>query len=234
MYSIQERIGASRTDPNGILKLSEAANMIQDCSLFWLESEPSFQDFMTANNLGLLITSRQIDIARLPMYKEKVTVQTRVYDIKSFVGYRNTIMTDENNEPCILTWSTGVLVRLNSNRVARFPQEEAAKIIIDQKADMPYLDRKITCCVDEGKSLPAIPVRRSDIDSYNHMNNAKYLEVSLELIPEDFPVKRVRIEYRSSAKPGDLLHPIIISKDEKQYIILTDANKSPYTITEFS
>ncbi|MCL1791397.1 MAG: thioesterase [Peptococcaceae bacterium] len=234
MYSTQERIGASRTDPSGYLKLSEAANMIQDCSIFWLESEPSFQAFMTHNNLGLLITSRQIDVLRLPKYKENVIVQTRVYNTKSFVGYRNTGIYDADNKPCILTWSTGVLIRLDSNRVTRFPKEEADKLTLDEKIDMPYLDRKIFCSVDEGLPLPAIPVRRNDIDFYNHMNNAKYLEVSLELIPIDFPINRVRIEYRNAAKLGDTLYPILIDQGEKQYIILADGAKSPYSIIEFT
>lgn len=232
VYSTRERVSASRVDVNGVLKLTEAVNMLQDCSSFWLDSEPLLLEFMEANHLGLMITSRQIDILRLPAYGERVTVQTGVFDIKGLIGYRNTVILDEHSGPCVLTWSTGLLVHRQTYRIARFPQ--TAGMVIDKKTDMEYLDRKIICSPDEGISLPAMPVRRSDLDFYNHMNNAKYLEASLELLPPAFPFKRVRIEYKNAARPGDWLCPVLIDKGDKYYIILANKENRPWTITEFS
>jgi hypothetical protein len=41
------------------------------------------------------------------------------------------------------------------------------------------------------------------------MNNANYVRVAMELLPEDFIVKGLRVEYRVAAKLGDMLTPTI-------------------------
>ncbi len=41
------------------------------------------------------------------------------------------------------------------------------------------------------------------------MNNANYVRVAMELLPEDFMVKGLRVEYRVAAKLGDMLTPTI-------------------------
>lgn len=41
------------------------------------------------------------------------------------------------------------------------------------------------------------------------MNNANYVRVAMELLPEDFVVKGLRVEYRVAAKLGDMLTPTI-------------------------
>ena len=41
------------------------------------------------------------------------------------------------------------------------------------------------------------------------MNNANYVRVAMELLPEDFTVKGLRVEYRVAAKLGDMLTPTI-------------------------
>lgn len=73
MYSINECVGASKTGVNGLMTLVGALNSIQDCSLFWLESEPEFHKFLIENNMGIFIASRQVDIVRMPEYAEKIT-----------------------------------------------------------------------------------------------------------------------------------------------------------------
>jgi len=39
------------------------------------------------------------------------------------------------------------------------------------------------------------------------MNNANYVRVAMELLPEDFKVSGLRVEYRVAAKLDDLLIP---------------------------
>jgi hypothetical protein len=42
MFALTEHIGPSRTDHSGRLKLTSALDLIQDCSLLWLNTEPGF------------------------------------------------------------------------------------------------------------------------------------------------------------------------------------------------
>jgi len=235
LYIIKDRVSASRTDANGIMKLTGAMDIIQDCSLFWMESEPSFRNFLAHNNLGMFIISRQVDILRLPVYGEKITVETRIFECQSFLGYRNTVLYGEDGQPCLLTWGLGAYVNLSTGRMARLPQIEIDKAIIDDKIDMEYLNKRIALPDIPRQRLDAIAVKRNDIDLYHHMNNVKYVEVALELLPMDFVTNRLRIEYKKPAKLGDQLYPQIIKAPPAHwYILLLDSQDNPYVIMEFS
>lgn len=235
MYSVTERIGASRTDKNGRLKLPSALDLIQDCSMHWRESEPSFQDYMTRNGMVMVLASRQVDIVRLPIYGERVTVRTSVYDCRSFIGHRNTVIYGEDGSPCVLTWSIGAFVESDSGKIARLWPEELEKLTLDDKVPMEYLDKKIVLPDEPGSRMNAVAVRRHDIDLNRHMNNARYVEVALELLPDGFEVKRLRIEYKAQAKPGDLLYPRVFAvQDAKRYVVLSDGSDRPYAVMEFS
>jgi len=235
LYILEDRVCASRTDLNGIMKLAGAIDVIQDCSLLWIESEPSFRDFLAANNLGMFVVSRQADIIRLPAYGERITVRTSIFDVKGYLGYRNTAMYGEDGLPCVLTWSVGAFVNRDTGKMARLPQGVIDRIAIDDKIDMEYLDKKILLPDSPGRRLNAAMVRRSDIDFNRHMNNAKYIEAALEFLPEDFAVGRLRIEYKAPAKLGDLLYPKRMEDPSgKIYILLLNAQDQPFAVAEFS
>ena len=44
-------------------------------------------------------------------------------------------------------------------------------------------------------------------------NNANYIRMTMELLPEDFKVKGLRVEYRVAAKLGDILIPTLYQID---------------------
>ena len=65
----------------------------------------------------------------------------------------------------------------------------------------------------EGTILEPIRVLRADIDYNKHLNNANYVRMAMELLPDDFVVSGLRVEYRVAAKLGDELVPTIYKLD---------------------
>lgn len=53
----------------------------------------------------------------------------------------------------------------------------------------------------------------ADIDYNRHVNNANYIRMAMELLPEDFVINGLRVEYRIAAKLGDTLVPVIYQND---------------------
>lgn len=47
------------------------------------------------------------------------------------------------------------------------------------------------------------------ITTKRHVNNANYIRMAMELLPEDFEVRGLRVEYRIPAKLGDTLTPTV-------------------------
>ncbi|MDL2229519.1 hypothetical protein LJC14_04635 [Treponema sp. OttesenSCG-928-L16] len=235
MYDINFRVCTSHTDAEGKLKLVSAIDMMQDCSQMWMECEPVLGNYFRDNRIVQMLISRQADVRRLPVYGEKITARTTIFEIMGFQGFRNTVIYDGENKPCIVSWSTGAFVNLETGRLAKVPKEILDSVRMSGKIEMEYLGKKIALPALPGEELDPVPVKRRDIDFNRHMNNARYVEVSAEYLPEDFAVSRLRIEHKKAAKYGDSLYPRMIRGGaDTIFILLSDGAGNPYTIMEFT
>lgn len=214
MYNLKYKVTTSTCDSNGKLKIFSALQMMQDCSEMWIESEPAVKKYFNDQNMTQLLATRQVEIVRLPSFKEDLTVTTSVYEVKPMFGFRNTFIRDAQGEPCFKTWSMGAFVDLTTGKLKRIDDAAIASITMDDKQEMNYRDRRIILPHDGGISLNPVPVMRADIDYNKHMNNAHYVRIAMELLPEDFEVKGMRMEYRVPAKLGDQLTPTIFNQGD--------------------
>ena len=233
MYSLNYKVTTSSCDCNGKLKIFSALQMMQDCSEMWIESEPTVKKFFNDQNMAQLLATRQVDIVRLPLFKEDLTVTTSVYEVKPMFGFRNTFIRDAKGEPCLKTWSMGAFVDLSTGRLKRIDEATIASIAIDDKQEMSYRDRRIILPHEGGVTLDPVRVMRADIDYNRHMNNAHYVRIAMELLPEDFEVKGMRMEYRAPAKLGDMLTPTIFNQGDTITVSL-DIDSETSAIIEFT
>ena len=76
MYSLNYKVTTSTCDSEGKLKLFSALQMMQDCSEMWIDSEPQVQvkEYFARENMAQLLASRQVEIMRVPGFKEELTV----------------------------------------------------------------------------------------------------------------------------------------------------------------
>jgi len=236
MYEIKNRIACSHCDAGGRLRLTSAIDFMQDCSQLWLESEPLLEQFFRDQNTAQFLVSRQLDALRYPLYGERLSIRTSVYECRGFYGFRNTVLYDEKDLPCMESYTVGAFVNLQTGRLTRLPKEVIASVLIEPRYDMEYLDKKIEWYPENAeKTFPAVPVTGADIDFNRHMNNAKYVQAALTCLPEERPVKRLRVEYISPAKRGDCLIPKVSKIDEARYRIALDSeNGKPFTVVEFT
>ena len=233
MYSLKYKVTTSCCDSEGRLKLYSALQMMQDCSEMWIESEPEVKRCFAEQNMAQLLASRQVEVSRVPRYKEELTVTTSVYEVKPIFGFRNTFIYDAEGKPCYRTWSMGAFVDKGTGRLKRVDAATVAAVRIEPQQEMDYRDRRIMLPKDGGEVLEPVRVLRADIDYNRHMNNANYVRVAMELLPEDFVVNGLRVEYRVAAKPGDKLVPTIYKHDDV-IIVSLSIDKDVSAIIEFS
>ncbi len=213
MYSLKYKVTTSTCDSEGRLKLYSALQMMQDCSEMWIDSEPGVKQYFTEQNMAQLLASRQVEIIRVPEYKEELTVTTSVYGMKPMFGFRNTFIYDSEGKPCYRTWSMGAFVDKSNGKLKRVDDATIASMNLEPQLEMNYKDRRIILPKENGQMLDPIKVLRADIDYNKHLNNANYIRMAMELLPEDFEAKDLRMEYRVAAKLGDALTPTIYQID---------------------
>ena len=225
MYSLNYRVTTSTCDSEGRLKLYSALQMMQDCSEMWIDSEPGVKQYFTEQNMAQLLATRQVEVVRVPEYKEELTVTTSVYGMKPMFGFRNTFIYDAQGNPCYKTWSMGAFVDKVAGKLKRVDNATIASMNLEPQLEMNYKDRRIILPKEDGTLLAPIKVLRADIDYNKHLNNANYVRMAMELLPEDFEVKGLRVEYRMAAKYGDTLFPTIYKTNEGFIISLSINNE---------
>jgi acyl-ACP thioesterase len=233
MYSLIYKVTTSTCDSEGKLKLYSALQMMQDCSEMWIDSEPQVKDYFARENMAQLLASRQVEIVRVPDFKEELTVTTSVYGMKPMFGFRNTFIYDTDGKPCYRTWSMGAFVDKANGKLKRVDDTVAGSLLIEPQLEMNYKDRRIILPKTEGEVLEPVKVMRSDIDYNKHLNNANYVRMAMELLPEDFEIKGLRVEYRVAAKLGDMLVPTIY-KHDGVIIVSLSIGEDVSAIIEFS
>ncbi|MBR6375860.1 MAG: hypothetical protein IKR91_06475 [Alloprevotella sp.] len=232
MYSLKFKVTTSTCDSEGKLKLYSALQMMQDCSEMWIDTEPQVKQYFAEQNMAQLLASRQVEIERVPSFKEELTVTTTVYEVKPMFGFRNTFIYDAEGKPCYRTWSMGAFVDRASGRLKRIDQATLSALCIESKKDMDYRDRRIILPQTSGKSFDPVKVMRADIDYNRHMNNANYVRIAMELLPEDFHIKHLRVEYRLAAKLGDMLSPTLYPA-EGGYLVSLSMGSEACALVEF-
>ncbi|MCR4583147.1 MAG: hypothetical protein K5764_06290 [Prevotella sp.] len=233
MYSLDYKVTTSTCDSEGRLKLYSALQMMQDCSEMWIDTEPGVKQYFAAENMAQLLASRQVEIVRLPTYKEQLTVTTSVYGMKAMFGFRNTFIYDADGQPCYKTWSMGAFVDKSTGKLKRVDDATIASMTLEPQLEMDYQDRRIILPKEGGEEAAPVCVLRADIDYNRHMNNANYIRVAMELLPEGFVVSGLRVEYRVAARLGDLLVPTLYSRDGGRLVVFS-LNGQISAIIDFS
>ena len=233
MYSLKYKVTTSTCDSEGRLKLYSALQMMQDCSEMWIDSELGVKKYFTEQNMAQLLATRQVEIVRVPAYKEELTVTTSVYGMKPMFGFRNTFIYDAQGKPCYKTWSMGAFVDKAVGKLKRVDDATIQSMTLDPKLDMNYKDRRIILPKNSGEVLEPIKVLRADIDYNKHMNNANYVRMAMELLPENFVISGLRVEYRVAAKLGDMLKPTIF-KSADGIIVSLSIGSEVSAIIEFT
>ncbi len=111
--------------------------------------------------------------------------------------------------------------------------ETIASVAIKDRREMDYRDRRIAVPAGDGNECAPVRIQRSDIDYNGHVNNANYVRIAQDLLPDDFRVRALRVEYRVPAKLGDELVPTIHAAGTERVVVLSLAGRTS-AIVEFS
>ena len=200
----------------------------------WIDSEPAVRDYFQEQNMTQLLASRQVQVVRVPSFKETLTVTTSVYEVKSMFGFRNTFIYDAQGRPCYKTWSMGAFVDKTTGHLKRADEQLMSTLTLEPRLEMDYRDRRIILGRADGEAMPAVMVMRADIDYNRHMNNANYVRVAMELLPADFLVTGLRVEYRAAARCGDVLVPTVYRPEPDVVVVALAIGETVAAIVEFT
>lgn len=238
MFEYDSRIGFSQCDAEKRLMLSGLIDIFQDCSTFQSEDLGVGFDFLKDQGLAWVINYWEIDIERLPVLCEWVTVGTFPHGMKGFLANRNFYLKNKAGEYIVKANTLWTFLNLKEATPVRIPQELYGIYQMEEKLDMNYGSRKVN--IPEGEDVEvsgrdSIVIQRHHLDSNKHVNNGQYVKLALAAVEDEFDIaacRRFRIDYRKQAMLGDIIVPWVYKQDNRIVIALKDEQDGIFSVAE--
>lgn len=229
MYSFDSRVRYSETDQEGKLSLNALMNYFQDCSTFQSEALGIGISYLQNKHRAWLLSSWQIVILDYPRLCDKITVATQPYDFTGGLGRRNFMILDGEGRYLVKANSVWLYYDTGLGRPVRPDAAEVERYGMATPLEMDYAPRKLVLPGDLQEKEPII-VRPHHLDTNHHVNNAQYVEIARELLPEGLVIKEIRAEYREQAYLGDQMIPTVGRTDDWCYVGLADGRGNYYAV----
>lgn len=221
MYQLKSKVRYSEADSKSKLTHHALLNYLQDSSTLHSEELGESGAQLLEKNMAWVLSFWQICIEQMPALSEEITVSTWPYQTKGLFGLRNFCMENSKGEPIVKANSIWVLIDPRNGRPIRITDEVSSHYPDEPKLDMDYCDRKIVMPEQYEEKEPIV-VPSYFIDTNDHMNNAKYVMVAEQYLPEDVLVKEIRVEYKKPAMLKDVIIPRVTIAEDKVTVALVD------------
>ena len=234
MYEIQQELTFTQCGTDGKLKLHEAVALMADCCQFQEHQESGLKKYLQDNGIAIFLSSMQIDILRLPLFRENISVAVKIYGCKSIYGLRRITMRDESGNLCLIANATGAFFDFNALKAVKVNPEDF-NVKFDDAEPMECLPRKIPIPPSSGMAMSAIEVKRSLLDPNGHLSSPYYFSIASDVLPEKFSWNRVRMEYKQQTKAGDLIFLVLYTAPENKVVVNMQSEEGiSCAVAEFS
>ncbi|MGN0354342.1 MAG: acyl-[acyl-carrier-protein] thioesterase [Muricoprocola sp.] len=231
-YEFKDRVRYSEIGEDGKLTYANVVNYFQDCSTFQSEILGNTMEEMKKRKRAWIMAYWIIEFFRRPALGEEITIQTWPHSFRGFQGGRNYQMLDVQGEVLARADSLWVYLDTETGHPVRTEQEVIDCYGMDEALDMEKTSRKVQI-PEENEEKPGFCIHRYHLDTNHHVNNAKYIAMAEEYLPEGFEASKIRVEYKKSAKRENIIVPLVHVTEEKTTVTLCDEEKRPYAVLEF-
>ena len=238
MYTYNTKVGFSQVDTDRLMKIDAMTALFQDVTCFQGEDIGNGFALLEPRQQAWILNSWQIEVKRFPAFNEQITVGTFPTSFKGFIGNRNFVVKDADDEIIVMANSIWTFMDMAKMRPARVDEEFISKYTLEEPLPMDYSARKILLPDTEELSewevseRESITVREYHLDSNMHVNNGQYVQIASAYLPRDVRYNKMRVEYRNQARLGDVMVPVVYTKGNACIVALCDTEKKPYAVVE--
>lgn len=231
-YSFSGRVRYSETGENGLLTLPGILNYFQDCSTFHSEEIGNGMKILKEKNKFWVLSAWQVVVNRYPALGEEVVTSTWPYSFRGFMGQRNFTMDTKEGERLAYANTFWTFIDGKNGFPCKLKPEDTEGYELEEKLDMEYASRKI---VMSAGFLPeeSFTIQKHHLDTNHHVNNCQYIQMAMDYLPADFPLRQMRAEYKQQARLSDVICPEVSADADKVVVSLNDIHGEPYAVVEF-
>jgi medium-chain acyl-[acyl-carrier-protein] hydrolase len=188
-------------------------------------------------NLGWVLLSGVMEFDRYPKYKEKITIRTWLSQYKSIRGIRENLIFDEEQNIIGRAKGLWLFFDVAKRRPVPIPQTYKDGWGLNREVSIDYnVANKIPPLTD-GEIMDVIKVKKFDIDANKHVNNLRYFQWLIEVVPdkvmkENF-LHRIEGNFLNEANYGDqlLIYTKIIEMNREYLHTVFDLTTNKLCVT---
>lgn len=233
MFSNNSKVRYSEVDCDRRLTIPATVNYLQDTCVFHSESVGAGLDYVESTGRVWLLGAWRIEFLEDINFMDNIKISTWPYRFKSFFGYRNlTIEKVEETDAgrskvCVRADSEWMLYSIKDKRLVRAEEQDIKFYPCEDALEMDKCKRKLTTDKILQSAKPVV-VGNSMIDTNGHVNNEKYIQLSLETVQFENKVKILETEYKRQARLGDIIVPFYYVDEYEAFISLRDSEDNVY------
>ena len=179
-----------------------------------------------------VLNTWQVEIERYPSCSEDIMVETWATEFKGILGPRDFCMKTQDGEILARATTLWVFVDAITGRPTKPEERDITPYVMGEPQEMEKVSRKIAL-PEEAVVVDTFPVRKYHIDTNHHVNNAQYIQIAAEVLPEGFRVNKLRAEYKKAAVLGDDIVLKYAKEEERIVVMLCDKEDAVYVVVEF-
>ena len=210
------------SDKNGTAYPASLLAYMEETSSFHSDDLGVGVDELRKKNYGWMLNRWNVSLHRYPKVREKIFVETLATGFDKFYATREFVIYDTDKSIIGQATTLWIFLDIVRKRPIRIPKEfyEAYNIVNENQPPYDFYNFNFEFATETSIDFH---VRKTDIDYNNHVNNVKYLNWMLEVIPDevdnDYYLTEFDIQYKKEIKLGDLIESSIsegMTRDDKR------------------
>jgi len=204
IFSTEYEIKSYDIDFKQRLRLATIFTFLQETAVKHVEGTPLGYDDLSNNSIFWVLTRMKIEIKSFPEWNDKIKINTWSKDANRMFAYRDFEILNGDEIIAVAT-TDWILVDLETRKTHKLSELKEPVPIRDKHA----IKEKLGKLSPQGEQLSS-SIRKaaySDIDIYNHVNNAKYIEWIMDTFSneelKEYEVHSLQIHFTNESKFDD-------------------------------
>jgi acyl-ACP thioesterase len=220
LWTDQYKVHSYHSDRHGKLRINVIAGFLQESA--WLHSNAcgiGYKDLLAIGKMWIL-SGLKIKVACYPFWGDELTMNTWGNEYEDPYAYRDFELLDFTGKQLISGSTSWLLINASNHRPNRITSEYQ-KVPARGVGSGSGKPGRIQAVIENGIEKFR-KVNNSDIDIYQHVNNAKYVEWFSDLIPseliESTEIEEFTINYLGESLPDNEIRFTVFQKEKFNYL----------------
>lgn len=224
-YTAVHTVTTFECDENQEMHLRCLFNLLEEMATEHAENLGVGYEAMKEKGGFWVFSAHEIDIIRMPRYRERLIFKTWPSDATAVKAFREIQVLDERENPLVNVSCLFVVVDSVKMRPAPLKRFFTAEPLRERVVDtlFPAIEKP-----ENAEMSKKWQVRCDDIDLNRHVNNSVYIVWAQDVLPSEFrknhQLKKVRVAFKKSAMLGDEIVSDAVIQDDKSFHLIKSAD----------